>query len=1228
MASNLLPYPMPPDGALPTVNLAALQGHVLGATLEGNTAWFIDSGAATRRTVLTTPDKIVNRAINAADSTAQLAFSSTANFSERFNTVIGREGTADKAAFERLGSNLINALAGLQQLSTDLVTLPNWNSEEYILTFITGAGDQVEVNLPLESLAQGLDYDASTKEIILIKQDSSEIRVSVADLVTFYEGLDSATVSTKVTIDNKIIASIVLHSIEEKHLSTDLLETLGNSAAISTQQGNALQRVADGLFVPNVTATQISQQAYNVLEQKPDGLYVPDTGGGGSDNFVGVVLAVPETQTAKLISPIGTMRPAAYLAGQLYAILFTNGHTAPALQLSFGELQLKDVAFNNNLTFPTDLILAGSMHLFVYNGTNFSYVGRHYDMPNEGIFTTDTLPDYLQYGTLSNLALTPISAGEHLTLDSVVLDKDGRLAKVKGIDSNLVTVFTIKEAAMEELRVDEISIRYSDNKKIQAVAFANHVRNNSIGKVSNQPGDLAFTELMLDNDQGNHRIVSVLKTDGTPAWQLRIDKAAITNINQVDDNDDLLNRGQIYELLKEAEGTGLRIPIYLDLESQLPAITDQTPDGAYYIVSEMDITAPGREGRVWVNLSISATKYQMVINKGKDADNDWILIDQNNAYTFNTQKIVTDLANVDIQTDTGLPVSIDALLQVDSKISNSFRGRVRDEDAFPVDALAGHWVMIDDCNHKSPGNPGLAVFDGTNWIVCAFEAGAGQLEVIPEPDADGQLYLRSRDFGQPGRWVQYTAIDGTTHTITSNVKNLSDPDDAVWIPAQGELIYIADEQNFTIGDGVGRLNALPLMFVKEAQLEFTPENIANRAMPNGYVPLDGNAKVPLSYLPESVADSVSETVVENIVYEVQQLLQTTINTEIVNRQIDTTELQDEITGHTTNGGIHVTPLEKQGWNAKLDQSSLQPLNNHLQDSDIHVTLSDKLRWDGNMAAILVNTMQEMLNIDPATLKLGDICFVRLTNPGVTPAQYDKYVWYGIDGWQKEQGAATVIDLDWASIINKPAASAMEIDSAITQSHKHVNQLVLNNIGQNAAGNLTYNGVPIGATIFFLQDESLLPAIGQTDALYVIYQDRRLTNFPSISVWKGSGYEILGRGLGDSSIVVGDMVIQQKELFGVVGGSEFMLTLAPSLQFAFMPMEVLKMVPGATNQTMPYSNFSNPYLFTYHHDLMKIQSGVYIGAYELTMELYAAAGLRNYFSKTIDITNYHSVTEMY
>jgi hypothetical protein len=130
------------------------------------------------------------------------------------------------------------------------------------------------------------------------------------------------------------------------------------------------------------------------------------------------------------------------------------------------------------------------------------------------------------------------------------------------------------------------------------------------------------------------------------------------------------------------------------------------------------------------------------------------------------------------------------------------------------------------------------------------------------------------------------------------------------------------------------------------------------------------------------------------------------------------------------------------------------------------------------------------------------------------------------------------------------------------------------------------------------------------------------------VWKGSGYEILGRGLGDSSIVVGDMVIQQKELFSVVAGSDFMLTLAPNLTFAFMPLEILKMVQGATNQSLPYSNFSNPFLFTYHNELVRIQSGIYVSAYDLTMELYASAGARNYFSKTIDITNYHSVTEMY
>ena len=92
---------------------------------------------------------------------------------------------------------------------------------------------------------------------------------------------------------------------------------------------------------------------------------------------------------------------------------------------------------------------------------------------------------------------------------------------------------------------------------------------------------------------------------------------------------------------------------------------------------------------------------------------------------------------------------------------------------------------------------------------------------------------------------------------------------------------------------------------------------------------------------------------------------------------------------------------------------------------------------------------------------------------------------------------------------------------------------MDKIGQSAAGNFTYDGVEIGVKVMFLANENMLPTIGELDTLYVIYEDGRVRNYPSISVWKDGSYQVLGRGTQDSAPAVGDMSILQAEYFSVV-----------------------------------------------------------------------------------------------
>jgi len=103
---------------------------------------------------------------------------------------------------------------------------------------------------------------------------------------------------------------------------------------------------------------------------------------------------------------------------------------------------------------------------------------------------------------------------------------------------------------------------------------------------------------------------------------------------------------------------------------------------------------------------------------------------------------------------------------------------------------------------------------------------------------------------------------------------------------------------------------------------------------------------------------------------------------------------------------------------------------------------------------------------------------------------------------------------------------------------------------------------------------------------------------------------------------------QRDLFGVIAGSNFILNLTPNNQFNFFPMEILRLIEGPKNQSIPFTNFTNPLIFAFNSDLIKIQNGLSVGPYPVTMNLDTVAGGRYYYSKTIDLTNYHDIEEFF
>lgn len=49
---------------------------------------------------------------------------------------------------------------------------------------------------------------------------------------------------------------------------------------------------------------------------------------------------------------------------------------------------------------------------------------------------------------------------------------------------------------------------------------------------------------------------------------------------------------------------------------------------------------------------------------------------------------------------------------------------------------------------------------------------------------------------------------------------------------------------------------------------------------------------------------------------------------------------------------------------------------------------------------------------------------------------------------------------WADIQNGPASTPVQIDDAVTKAHQHTNMAQLNKIGEDAEGNLTYDGTAV------------------------------------------------------------------------------------------------------------------------------------------------------------------------
>lgn len=490
----------------------------------------------------------------------------------------------------------------------------------------------------------------------------------------------------------------------------------------------------------------------------------------------------------------------------------------------------------------------------------------------------------------------------------------------------------------------------------------------------------------------------------------------------------------------------------------------------------------------------------------------------------------------------------------------------------PTSAIKGNWVLIENCTTTAPNQAGIGVYDGTNWTIMPIPSGTF---TFPEPTADDKLYFRKVDIGSTtGQWEAFTEVDGNEVQIT--IKEMSDTTDGLKVPAKGELVYDNVRKIIVMGDGTTNLGSLKAFYEKTLTkadiitlLGYTPEDSANKGQPNGYAPLDANAKVPVINLPDVLTDTYTKSEIDNKDQAVTTAMTTLINTETSRAKGIEQGLRTDLDNHINDNVKHVTQTEKDAWNDKLDESDITDLRNHVTDTVIHVTQADKDKWNGMTTVYYVTNVSDLPTTGVVT---GNMGYVQVSAAGVTPVVCDQYIYDGTT-WQPYDAGQVSLSFNWGNIIGKPSSTPIALDNAVTVAHNHNNKLILDKIGQSAAGNFTYDGVEIGTKAIFLDNENLLPTTGENNTLYVVYEDSRVRNYPSISVWRDNAYQILGRGTQDSAPAVGDMSILQSEYYSVVANTTKKISITQNQYFAFMPVEILKEIEGAKNQDRAILDFN-------------------------------------------------------
>lgn len=360
-----------------------------------------------------------------------------------------------------------------------------------------------------------------------------------------------------------------------------------------------------------------------------------------------------------------------------------------------------------------------------------------------------------------------------------IITEDGKyimiesLETLTNIDNQIIKVSQeLENKKISELN-EAININFDDvfpivnnfeTKKVKYSTLENKIKNNL---------DIPKKTSDLTNDSGFIKLSDVPEQVNSD-WNAASGKAEILNkpsipsieglehisnkvsVSSTATSDQYANAKSVYdygqELIALIPAGGLKIPISLDLESQLP--TTGQKNGDYYFIQNMNITAPGHTGRAWWNSLESTTSFLKVYDQYNSMDGVSIIQTGSGEWQVSTEWLLTNLG---LATKTYVNSQVSNLQKQINDAVNVLENAIDEKmDNIPVLLNEAHLNEIESGLYKLSTDTDHYAFD--------LYYGVGSIGPGPmvELVGDGHLYFNRWDVQGRGdnQWVWFSLENG------------------------------------------------------------------------------------------------------------------------------------------------------------------------------------------------------------------------------------------------------------------------------------------------------------------------------------------------------------------------------------------------------------------------------------------------------------------------------------